>query len=343
MPIAAAAIAGGATLLGGLVSGNAAADASRRQADALREDARNRMFNPVGTTNRFGTSNAQIDPATGKVISAGYELSPELKAYQDRFMGLAGDGLTQIENAPGMYAPLTGAAKSMYDLGAQYLAQSPEEVAAKYMRQQQDLIDPSRQRSFAQLQQNMFNTGTGGLSVGATGMRPGGGEGLRAANPQMEAYYNVQAQQDRQLALDAERMGMDRYKFGQGLFKTGTETLGDYYSGLTDAYKPYTAAMGGVTGLEKTGRLSFEDMIRLGEAGKGGPSNAAGITAQFGADAYSPFGAALSGAGKAPELMGGLGNLFGGGARSMFSRTGLGQSGYGTGFAYGNQDLGLFV
>jgi len=303
MPIAAAAIAGGATLLGGLVSGNAAADASRRQADALREDARNRMFNPVGTTNRFGTSNAQIDPATGKVISAGYELSPELKAYQDRFMGLAGDGLTQIENAPGMYAPLTGAAKSMYDLGAQYLAQSPEEVAAKYMRQQQDLIDPSRQRSFAQLQQNMFNTGTGGLSVGATGMRPGGGEGLRAANPQMEAYYNVQAQQDRQLALDAERMGMDRYKFGQGLFKTGTETLGDYYSGLTDAYKPYTAAMGGVTRAEDLGRLSFGDMERFGKLNMiNSPSNAAGITAQYEADKYSPFGAFLSGAGKAPEL-----------------------------------------
>jgi len=343
MPIAAAAIAGGASLFGSLISGNAAADASRRQADALREDARNRMFSPVGTTNRFGTSTSQIDPATGKLISAGYELSPELKAFQDRFMTQAGGGLTQIENAPGMYAPLTGAARSMYDLGAQYLAQSPEEVAAKYMRQQQDLIDPSRQRSFAQLRQNMFNTGTGGLSVGATGMRPGGGMGLSSANPQMEAYYNAQAQQDRQLALDAERMGMERYKFGQGLFRTGTETLGDYYGGLTDAYKPFTAAMGGVTGLEKTGRLSFEDMIRLGEAGKGGPSNAAGITAQFGADAYSPFGAALSGAGKAPELMGGLGNLFGGGARSMFSRTGLGQSGYGTGFAYGNQDLGLFV
>ena len=302
MPIAAAAIAGGASLFGSLISGNAAADASRRQADALREDARNRMFSPVGTTNRFGTSTSQIDPATGKVISAGYELSPELKAFQNRFMGLAGDGLTEIGGAPGKYAPLTGAAKSMYDLGAQYLAQSPEEVAAKYMRQQQDLIDPSRQRSFAQLQQNMFNTGTGGLSVGATGMRPGGGMGLSSANPQMEAYYNAQAQQDRQLALDSERMGMERYKFGQGLFRTGTETLGDYYGGLTDAYKPFTAAMGGVTGLEKTGRLSFEDMIRLGEAGKGGPSNAAGITAQYQADQYSPFGTALSGFGKAPEL-----------------------------------------
>ena len=330
MPITAALIGGGASLLGGLFGGNSAADASRRQADALREDARNRMFSPVGTTNRFGTSTSQIDPATGKLISAGYELSPELKAFQDRFMGLAGGGLTQIENAPGMYAPLTGAAKSMYDLGAQYLAQSPDEVAAKYMRQQQDLIDPSRQRSFAQLQQNMFNTGTGGLSVGATGMRPGGGMGLSSANPQMEAYYNAQAQQDRQLALDAERMGMERYKFGQGLFRTGTETLGDYYGGLTDAYKPFTAAMGGVTGLEKTGRLSFEDMIRLGEAGKGGPSNAAGITAQFGADAYSPFGALFSGAGKSPELSDALSRYLRGSGTTALdtSAYGSGLSGY---------------
>ena len=301
MPITAALIGGGASLLGSLFSGNSAANAQRAQAEALREDARNKMFSPVGTTNRFGTSTSTIDPTTGKVTSAGYALSPELKAFQDRFMTQAGGGLTQIENAPGMYAPLTGAARSMYDLGAQYLAQSPDEVAAQYMRQQQDLIDPSRQRSFAQLQQNMFNTGRGGLSVGATGTRPGGGMGLSSANPDLEAYYNAQAQQDRQLALDSERMGMERYKFGQGLFQAGTNTLGDYYSGLTDAYKPYTAAMGNVTGLEKTGRLSFEDMIRLGEVNKGG-GNAAGIQAQYAADAYSPFGAAVSGFGGSSEL-----------------------------------------
>jgi hypothetical protein len=325
MPITAALIGGGATLLGGLISGNSAANAQRAQAEALREDARSRMFSPVGTTNRFGTSSTQIDPATGKLISAGYALSPELKAFQDRFMTQAGGGLTQIENAPGMYAPLTGAARSMYDLGAQYLAQSPDEVAAQYMRQQQDLIDPSRQRSFAQLQQNLFNTGTGGLSVGATGMRPGGGMGLSSANPQTEAYYNAQAQQDRQLALDSERMGMERYKFGQGLFRAGTDTLGDYYGGLTDAYKPFNAAMGGVTGLEKTGRLSFEDMIRLGEVNKGG-SNAAGINAQFGADAYSPFGAALSGAGSSPELSSALARYFRGSGS-----TALDTSAYGSG------------
>ena len=95
---------------------------------------------------------------------------------------------------------------------------------------------------------------------------------------------------------------MDRYKFGQGLFKTGTDTLSDYYGGLTDAYKPYTAAMGGATRAEDLGRLSFGDMIKLGEANKGGPGNAAGITAQYQADQYSPFGALFSGAGGNPEL-----------------------------------------
>jgi hypothetical protein len=35
--------------------------------------------------------------------------------------------------------------------------------------------------------------------------------------------------------------------------------------------------------------------------------------------------------------------LFGGGLQSVFSGTGLGSSGFGTGLAYGNQDLGLFL
>jgi hypothetical protein len=301
MPIGAALIGGGLSLFGNILGGNAAADAERKRAEALRQNSLEQRFSPIGMTNRFGTSTSQIDPATGKVIGAGYSLSPELKAFQDRFMTQGGGGLTQIENAPGMYAPLTGAAQSMYNLGGQYLAESPEQVAAKYMAQQQDLLAPSRERSMAQLQQNMFNTGTTGLSVGATGTRPGGGMGLSSANPQMEAYYNAQAQQDRQLGLDAERFGMDRYKFGQGLFQAGTNTLGDYYKGQTGAYEPFNAALGSAQGLEGLGRMSYQDMIAMGKANMGG-SNAAGINSQFAADAYSPFGAAASGFGGSSEL-----------------------------------------
>jgi hypothetical protein len=38
-----------------------------------------------------------------------------------------------------------------------------------------------------------------------------------------------------------------------------------------------------------------------------------------------------------------IGGLLGGGLQSAFSGTGLGSSGFGTGLAYGNQDLGLFL
>ena len=38
-----------------------------------------------------------------------------------------------------------------------------------------------------------------------------------------------------------------------------------------------------------------------------------------------------------------LGGLFSGGLQSAFSNTALGRSGFGSGLAYGNQDLGLFL
>jgi hypothetical protein len=60
------------------------------------------------------------------------------------------------------------------------------------------------------------------------------------------------------------------------------------------------------------------------------------------ADSFSPFGDAFSGLG-GPEFKSGLKNLYGGGGRSMFSQTGLGQSGFGTGLAYGNQDIGQYL
>jgi hypothetical protein len=44
-----------------------------------------------------------------------------------------------------------------------------------------------------------------------------------------------------------------------------------------------------------------------------------------------------------PALVSGLGKLFGGGGQAAFSQTGFGGSGFGTGLAYGNQDLGAFI
>ena len=181
----------------------AAQTSANAQLEAARIAAEEARFRPIGITTRFGTSEFGYDPTTGRVSTAGYTVSPELKAYQDRIMELTGQGLGFAEQAPGLYAPLQTAATGLFGLGQQYLAESPEQAAQRYIAQQQELLAPSRERQFAQLQNRLFQTGRGGLSVGATGELPSGAAGLGATTPEMEAYYNALAQQDAQLAAQA--------------------------------------------------------------------------------------------------------------------------------------------
>jgi len=321
MPITAALIGGGASLLGGLFGGRSARRAAQTQADAQREAARlaaeEARFRPVGVTTRFGSSTFTTDPVTGRVTGAGYTLSPEMKAMQDRFLGLAGQGLTQAEGAQAQFAPLQGAAQGLFGLGQQYLAQSPQEAAQQYMSKQQELLAPSRERQYGALQNQLFQTGRGGLSVGATGARPSGAAGLGASNPESEAYYNALAQQDAQLAANAMQAGQQQVAFGAGLFGTGGNLLTQSYGGQAAALAPYQAYLSGATGLENLGQQPFE----MGAALGGRNANPQGAQAlfqggmgsaqtMFGANAYNPFATALIGASQNPALMRGVRNAF---------------------------------
>jgi hypothetical protein len=254
------------------------------------------------------------------LTSAGYQLTPELKAMQDRVMALTGQGLTEAEQAAGRYAPLTAGAKGLFGLGQQYLAQSPEQVAADYMARQQDLLAPSRERQLAQLQTQLFNTGRGGLSVGGTGMRPGGGQGLRAASPEMEAYYNALAQQDAQLAAGAQQAGQQQVQFGAGLMGTGANLLGAYGQGLTGAYAPFSTGIGVGSSLEQLGQqplslsqqlaqLSSASGARAGELGIRGTTAAA--AARLPSMQFNPLSRALVGAGGNTQFGNALGQFTG--------------------------------
>ena len=311
-------IAAGASLLGGIIGGNSAKKAAQIQANAQTEAARiaaeESRFRPVGVTTRFGSSQFQTDPQ-GRVSGASYELDPQLRAMQDRFLGLAGGGLTQAEGAQQQFAPLGQAAQGLFGLGQQYLAQSPQEAAQQYMAGQQNLLAPSRERQFAQLQNQLFQTGRGGLSVGATGERPSGAAGLGAANPEMEAYYNAIAQQDAGLAAQAMQAGQQQTAFGAGLFGTGGNLLTQGYGGQAAALGPYQAYLQGATGLETLG----QDPLNLGSALGGRMANPAGGQALlqggmgaartgFDANAYNPFASALVGASQNPALMRGIAN-----------------------------------
>jgi hypothetical protein len=315
-------ITAGISGAGTALSSQANVEAARISAQAIRDAAATaaeaQRFRPVGVTTRFGASQFGFDPTTGQLTSAGYQLTPELKAMQDRIMALSGQGLTEAEQAGGRYAPLTAGAQGLFSLGQQYLAKSPEQAAADYMAKQQNLLAPSREREFAQLQNRLFQTGRGGLSVGGTGMRPGGGEGLRAASPEMEAYYNALAQQDAQLAAQAQTEGQRQVQFGAGLLGTGSNLLGSYREGLTGAYSPFSTGIGVGSALESLGQAPLDIGAQLGgrsaQAGanvgqtllSGGLSGARTTQA---ATASSPFGTALTGFANSPATQNVLNNL----------------------------------
>lgn len=326
MPIAAIASAG-ASLLGSSMQADAARDAANAAAAsnlaAARLAAEESRFRPVGITTRFGGSQFTRD-RKGRVSGASYTVSPELRAYQDRLMGLAGgQGLDIAAAAPGLYAPLTDASGRLFQLGQRYLAESPEDVAQRYMTSQLDILAPQRERQLAELRNQQFQTGRTGLSVGATGLRPGGGAGLGATNPELEAYYNAIAQQDAELAGRAQEQGQRQLAFGTTLFGTGADLLGGYQRGLVGSLAPFQGYLGAAGDIEALGQQPLE----LGSALGGRIANPQGGAAllsggqraaeyMFGANQLNPTASFLQGLGTNQQLTSALGQqaqrLFGG-------------------------------
>ena len=347
----AAAISGALQTASGLMQGQSNADAARIQAQALTDAAKiaadEARFRPVGVTTKFGTSNFVTDPVTGRVTSAGYTLTPEMKAYQDRMQALSATGLTQAEGAASLYAPLKTSAEGLFKLGASYAAETPEQVAAKYISSQQALLQPGRERSLADLQNKLYQQGRSGVAVGATGpqytpeqlisaidqsrkrgfsdadiatglSKYGFGTGRAASSPEMEAYYNAQMQADAQLAAGAQQAGQQQYAFGQGLFGAGAQALSQYQQGQVGAYDPYKAAMAGVTQLEELGQQPFQLGMNIGSK-NANPTGAnalfqggtAAAQASVPANQYNPFASVLAGAGGSASFTDALAKIFG--------------------------------
>lgn len=328
-------IAAGGALLGGLFGGNSAKKAAQASAQAQLEAARiaadAQKFRPVGVTSRFGSSQFTTDPS-GYLTGAGYNVAPDIAALRDQLLSQAGtSGLQTAEQAQ-------LAQQQLFGLGQQYLAQSPQQAAQDWMSSQQALLQPARERAQAGLTQNLFNTGRGGVAVSQGGM-------MGAANPEQQALLNAQALQDLELATRAQEQGRAQTTFGAGLFGTGL----DLASG---GYNPLKTQFGLAQGLEEAGQGTLNMGAELGgrsaQAGanvgntlfRGGLGAAEAMQA---ANAYSPIGTAFTGLANNRQLTQGLGNWMGGGARAAFSQTGLGSSGFGSGLAYGNQDLGAYL
>lgn len=324
MGIEAALIGGGLGLLGSSMQSDAAQGAADANVQAARIAAEAQKFRPVGVTTRFGTSQFTTD-ANGNVTNAGYNVAPDIAAMRDRLFSQAGgQGFQTAEQAQ-------LAQQGLFNLGNQYLDQSPDAAAQQWMQSQQALLAPSRAQAQAGLTQNLFNTGRGGVATAQ-------GTGMGAANPEQQALLNAQAVQDLNLASQAQQQGRAQTQFGAGLFGIGLDIA-------TAGYNPLKTQFGLGQTMESAGQGALDLGLNIGGRTTQGAANAANTiynaqTAANAANAYSPMGAALQGAAGNQRLMSGIGNWFSG-TPQMTAASSTG--GWGTGDYFGNQDLGAYL
>jgi hypothetical protein len=246
----------GGSLISGKMAGDAAKSAANTNAAATLEAARigaqAGAFRPVGVSTRFGQSNfvTETDPDTGLPVlkEAGYTLSPEMAAYQERLLGMAPGSLTRAEGAYGRIAPVEGAASGLFNLGQQYLGESPEAVRQRFMQQQTALLDPIRQREEERLGSSVFGRGRAGLSVGDIGQ------------PELFALASARRQQDLGLAAAADQAAQQQIQFGQGLFGQGANLLGAVPGYEVAAMSPFASQLSNAQIIEQLG----QDPLRIG-------------------------------------------------------------------------------
>jgi hypothetical protein len=304
---------------GGVLQGQTSKEAAQKAADLARQSgasaAQMAQFRPVGTTTRFGTSNFQFDPTTGQMTSAGYTPSALATGYQDALGQMTNQGLMQGQQIQG--------------LAGQYLGESPEAVRQRYVQQQTALVAPQQEQALAGIRNRLFQTGRGGLATGATEAG-----GLAATNPEMAAYYNSLANQQRQIAAGADQAAQQQIQFGQQL--------------AGQAYSPFTAGFGAQGAVETAAQqpLSLSQQLALQSAQSGANAGNLGLRGDLAAaQAYltpeyqlNPLAKALGSLGQSQALGTALGGIFGGTGTGGTGSTGLGGL-FGSLFGGGNQDF----
>ena len=261
---------GGLGMLAGSSAGQQAQQANQQVAQGL-------QFKPFGMTNTFGTSNFNYDPTTGQLTGANYSLSPFLSQYQG--------ALTSPEAAQQNLSDLN----SQLGLARSYLASSPQQLASNWMQGQQALLQPSRDKAWADVANKNFAGGTTGLQVAQGGS-------LAAANPYASSLANAQALQDLQLASQAQQQGQQQYDWGTGL--------------LSSAYNPLKTSLATSQGIEQLGQNPYNMSTALGSQ----VASSAGAAApyQYRASSYDPFSSILGGALSNPNISSSIGSLFSG-------------------------------
>lgn len=155
-----------------------------------------------------------------QILPTSYQTAPSAEAqalaaqYQNAMQGLLPTSY-QTTASPEAQA----LAQQFQQTGAGYLAQSPEEARAEYIRTQQAALAPGQEQQLANIRNQLFQTGRSGLATGGTTAG-----GRQATNPEMAAYYNAIAQQNATIAAGAEQAAQQRQSLGLGMLSQGYQT-----------------------------------------------------------------------------------------------------------------------
>lgn len=243
-------------VISAVVGGQAAKSAAKTQARATlqagREASSASAFRPVGISTRFGTSQFQMGTdqyGNPIVTSAGYTEAPQIAAIQDRLAALYGQNLGLAETAQPTAAQL-------FNLGGQYISESPELARQRIYDQLQAARLPSQIQEENRLAATAFGRGRTGINISGIGQ------------PDL---YTLTRAREAQRAADvaaAEQQAQQQITFGTGLMGTGLKLP-------TQAISPFQTMFGTALDIEKAALQPLE----LGAALGGRNVNATGANA----------------------------------------------------------------
>lgn len=229
-----------------------AGETAQQYAARMAQAGQQGYFRPVGVKTLYGESKFEVDPNTGALKSAGYTASPEVQAQQQRLGTLMGQGLTSAEQAVPFAQQYAAPAQGLFNLGQEYLAQTPEEARQRYMQQQMDVLRPYDIEEEQRLARTTFGRGAGGLSVGAGG------------NPYLQALQESRNRRNLQLAAGAEQAAQQQIGFGtQQLAKAGG-LMGTGYDLMQGALAPYQSYLQNQSRLEELAQQPFSMGLNAG-------------------------------------------------------------------------------
>ena len=261
-------------------------------------------FTPYSIKSGYGTST--IDEANK---TATYELTPEMKAFRDKFYAGA-TGAMPSEEQLAYATQVSDYGKGLFD---QATNMDIGAMTQEYLSGQLGLLEPGRAQESSRLNDLQFSRGTLGAGVGM-------GEGY--VNPQQYALAMAREQENSRLALGAE----DRARSIQG--DTLTQAGALYGLGQSYATQPYETAntlFGYGSGVEALGANTMAQGMNFGNISTTGNQNAAQINSVINQQNYlNSLYKSNANANNWGDLITGASNmdwsgLFGGGSKPYYS------------------------